>query len=350
MLIGVDAFIDKIVKPVKSKDADNNIEFFPNIKEYGEYIATKSGKSCGIEICQTIAKFGGNGPIMAVGMAAFGLSVDCIAPVGYPDIDASFTCFPENIMFHTMGDPGVTTALEFNDGKVMLNYREPLNLIDWAMLKSKIGLENIISFYTKASLIGMVNWNGMMGFNDILEGVIAEVLPKLPKESKKKILFFDMADFSGRLDIMDAIKLIESLNEHFEVILGLNENEILALYEMMVNNNERDLHKIGQELFSRISIDVLVLHTLKRAISWSCEGESEASSLYCLKPKLSTGGGDNFNAGLCLGMLLGLDLESVLYIANATSGYYVRNAQSPSIQNLIDTLENWDVLIDESAC
>jgi hypothetical protein len=251
-------------------------------------------------------------------------------------------------MFHTVGNPGVTTALEFDDGKVMLNYREPLNVIDWSMLKSKIGLNKIIDFYTKASLIGMVNWNGMMGFNDILEGIISEVLPSL--ENKKKILFFDMADFSGRLDIMDAIKLLERLNQHFEVVLGLNENEILALYKMMINNEERDLHKIGQELFSKISIDVLVLHTLKRAVAWSLEGEFEASSLYCVKPKLSTGGGDNFNAGLCLGMLLGLDLESVLYIANATSGYYVRNAQSPSLQNLIDTLENWDVLINGSAC
>lgn len=344
VLIGIDAFVDKIVKPVKSKDSDNNIEFFPNILEYGEYIVTKSGKSCGIEICQTLSKYGGNGPIMAVGMASYDVLVDCIAPVGFPDMVEEFNSLPKNVLFHTVGNPGVTTALEFDDGKVMLNYREPLNVINWAEIKNKIGIGNITQFFEKASLIGMVNWNGMMGFNDVLKGIIAEVVPSLSKE--KKIMFFDMADFSGRTDIMDAIKLLEQLNEHFRVILGLNENEMLTLYEIMINENETDLHKIGQALFSKISVDALVLHTLKNSIAWSLEGEFESSSLFCVKPKLSTGGGDNFNAGLCLGLLLGLDYEGVLYIANATSGYYVRNAKSPNMQNLIDTLDSWDSLIE----
>ena len=56
----------------------------------------------------------------------------------------------------------------------------------------------------------------------------------------------------------------------------------------------------------------------------------QVDSMFIKKPKLSTGGGDNFNAGLCFGQLAGLDFEESLYCANGTSGYYVRNAQSPT--------------------
>ena len=54
------------------------------------------------------------------------------------------------------------------------------------------------------------------------------------------------------------------------------------------------------------------------------------------QPKISTGAGDHFNAGFCLGRVLGLGLEESLCAGVATSGYYVRNAQSPTGKQLAD--------------
>ena len=47
------------------------------------------------------------------------------------------------------------------------------------------------------------------------------------------------------------------------------------------------------------------------------------------KPKITTGAGDHFNAGFCIGRLLDLGLAASLQIGVATSGYYVRHAKSP---------------------
>jgi sugar/nucleoside kinase (ribokinase family) len=67
--------------------------------------------------------------------------------------------------------------------------------------------------------------------------------------------------------------------------------------------------------------------------------ESESSTFagpFVQQPKISTGAGDHFNAGFCLGRVLGFGLQESLCVGVATSGYYVRTAQSPGAIELAD--------------
>ena len=54
------------------------------------------------------------------------------------------------------------------------------------------------------------------------------------------------------------------------------------------------------------------------------------------QPKISTGAGDHFNAGFCVGRVLGMGLEESLCVGVATSGYYVRSAESPAAKDLAE--------------
>jgi sugar/nucleoside kinase (ribokinase family) len=54
------------------------------------------------------------------------------------------------------------------------------------------------------------------------------------------------------------------------------------------------------------------------------------------QPKISTGAGDHFNAGFCLGRVLGMSVVESLCCGVGTSGYYVRSAESPSAKQLAD--------------
>ena len=56
------------------------------------------------------------------------------------------------------------------------------------------------------------------------------------------------------------------------------------------------------------------------------------------KPLISTGAGDHFNAGFCLGKLIGADNEMALQIGVGTSGYYVRIGKSPHRNELAEFL------------
>ena len=64
---------------------------------------------------------------------------------------------------------------------------------------------------------------------------------------------------------------------------------------------------------------------------------------YVEKPLITTGAGDHFNSGFCLGKTLGLDNGTSLLIGVTTSGYYVRTARSPNLEDLAQMLRNWPV-------
>lgn len=347
--IGIDAFIDKIVRVVHGKNSKNEYDFFKDITQFGNHLVSKAGKSCGIEVHERFTKLGGNAPIMANALGTLGIKVNCVGALGYPEIDPIFKELSPNCELYTFGNPGYTTALEFDDGKIMLSQRDYLHRIDWDTIKELLGINQLKAFFASSNLIGMVNWNGMIHFNQIFRGLLDEVLGGRPA-NKSQTIFFDLADFSERTreDVVEAVQLINEFNTHCKVILGLNENEAMLMYTALFPGKKMlELPALGQYIYDNLQIDCLVIHTLTDAIAYDKGGVSNAPSLFVQQPKLSTGGGDNFNAGLCFGQLIGLDLLGSLYTANATSGYYVRNAESPTVTNLIETLERWDELIEE---
>jgi hypothetical protein len=67
---------------------------------------------------------------------------------------------------------------------------------------------------------------------------------------------------------------------------------------------------------------------------------SDLNSAVCVEapytdnPQISTGAGEHFNAGFCLGRLLGCNLDANIQLGVATSGYYVREAKSPALAQL----------------
>ena len=84
-----------------------------------------------------------------------------------------------------------------------------------------------------------------------------------------------------------------------------------------------------------------MVHPVKEAAT-VCNGEYyHTLGPYEPEPKLTTGAGDNFNAGFCFGQVLGLSPKESLILGTATSGYYVRNAESPTKEKLISFLEEW---------
>ena len=97
----------------------------------------------------------------------------------------------------------------------------------------------------------------------------------------------------------------------------------------------------GESIAKKLNIYCLVVHPVKEAAA-VCNGEYyHTLGPFEPNPKLTTGAGDNFNAGFCFGQVLGLSPKESLILGTATSGYYVRNAESPNFENVIEFLSNW---------
>ncbi|HWF19552.1 MAG TPA: hypothetical protein VG754_09795, partial [Verrucomicrobiae bacterium] len=58
-------------------------------------------------------------------------------------------------------------------------------------------------------------------------------------------------------------------------------------------------------------------------------------------PLITTGAGDHFNSGFCLGKLLGFENDLCVLTGVATSGHYVRTGHSPAITDLAAMMRNW---------
>jgi sugar/nucleoside kinase (ribokinase family) len=91
----------------------------------------------------------------------------------------------------------------------------------------------------------------------------------------------------------------------------------------------------------KLKLDTVVIHPVADAACATPTGTAYAAGPYCKKPKITTGAGDHFNSGFVTARLIGLSPEAALTVAVATSGFYVRTAVSPTLDDLAEFIATW---------
>ena len=148
---------------------------------------------------------------------------------------------------------------------------------------------------------------------EIWNGLINEVLLNI-NTNFDKYIFFDLADPENRLkdDILEALSVMKKFSGN-----------------------------LIQYIAKKLDIYCLVVHPVKEAFAVCDNKLYHTLGPYEPNPKLTTGAGDNFNAGFCFGKSIGLSTQLSLVLGTATSGYYVRNSKSPTLENIINFLNDW---------
>jgi sugar/nucleoside kinase (ribokinase family) len=290
-------------------------------------------------------KLGGNGPIMADALARLGLKVTCLGAFGHPAVNPVFDAFARRVELHSVTGPGHTDALEFDDGKIMLGKMDPLKDITWATIKERFGRDNFEARFANADLVGFVNWTMVPSMSDIWETLLDEICPALALPRRK--LFIDLADPEKRTreDLQRALQLILRFEKHFDVLLGLNEKEAGQVGEALGvapgSGGPDGLKQLAAEIRRCLPVNTVVVHPAACAIEADANGVALVEGPFVERPLTTTGAGDHFNAGFCLGRLLSLDNEISLLLGVATSGHYVRTRRSPDIAAVAAMLRNW---------
>ena len=278
-------------------------------------------------------------------MAAFGAPVTYIGNLGYPNLHPVFAEFAKRATVHSIAEPGRTDALEFDDGKIMMGKHASLGEVNWENLVSRVGRDELERCFAAASLIGLQNWTMLPYMSDIWEHVLAEICPKMPAQPRHTF-FFDLADPEKRdhQDIRHAVELIGKFQKYFDVYLGLNEKESFEIGEVLgykgAHEGEEAIQAVAKFIHDKIRVSGVVVHPRAYAVAASADGIARANGPFVERPLISTGAGDHFNAGFCLGKLIGADNEVSLQLGVGTSGYYVRTAKSPSTSELADFLQS----------
>ncbi|WP_300903096.1 hypothetical protein [uncultured Clostridium sp.] len=344
-VMGFDGFVDQILHVVKTRTDANNYIRMETLKEFGDFISKAAGLSANIEFIPIKNKLGGNGPIMSNALSNYNLDVTYIGAVGEDSINKVFNEMSKKSTVINISNPGLTDAVEFLDGKLMIGKRECLKDVNWKRIKEKIGIKELTSLFSNAKLVGLENWTMLPYMTEIWNGLINEVLLNI-NTNFDKYIFFDLADPENRLkdDILEALSVMKKFSSKFKVILGLNEKEAFEIGEVLdisSKTKKLSLEDLIKSIAKKLDIYCLVVHPVKEAFAVCDNKLYHTLGPYEPNPKLTTGAGDNFNAGFCFGKSIGLSTQLSLVLGTATSGYYVRNSKSPTLENIINFLNDW---------
>ena len=334
VVVGFDGFVDSIVQPIrKNGDSSGIPKYFKTMTEFGTYIADHSRKNCSIELDTSSRRFGGNAPILANALADLGADVLC---VGTLDDDSTSDVF-QNMACRKIsyGKAGISLALEFQDGKILLGQTMPCREPAWKEIKSRA--PKIHDELTNAWLIAMVNWSELTYMDTLLSDIYRECFSGLLPE-KKKVFYFDLADVTRRSDeeILSILKLISCYAEKRYTVLGLNANEYAHICSVLGIDQQNAL---VSDLLKKYAFDEVLIHTQNSNHAYCASG---AHFQYAFNvnetPCTLTGAGDHFNAGYCAGLLLGIPPEHRLQMASVFASDYISRGETMSLEELLKSV------------
>ena len=341
-LAGFDGFIDTICHAVDKRHDARNYDRIRTLREFGERIAAAAGKSANVEIVPTLVKLGGNGPIMANALCALGLDVTYCGMTGYPNTHSVFEEFGQNAKLLPLSAPALTDAYEFDDGKLIVGKHATVAEVTYENLMNRVGEDAWFEAWEAARFVAMVNWTMLPYMTPLWKKML-----EFPATSERKTLFFDLADPEKRApaDILDALQTLANFQDNHDVILGLNEAEAIQVGETLNVStpvgevtDHGSAPELADAIRAKLEIGVVVVHPTKFAAAANAQTAVAVDGPFIAEPKISTGAGDHFNAGFCLGQLLNASLEESLQMGVGTSGYYVRSAHSPTRTELAQFL------------
>ena len=357
-VVGFDGFVDDILDAVRGRRsmAMSDYERIATIEEFAARVGAAAGVSTNIELVRRESRFGGNGPLLASGLIGLGMRTSYVGCVGdgAGGVHGLFEGFASRCArVVPIGPPGHTDALEFDDGKIMFNQTSAVQGADWSALVGAVGVAGLRELVGRATVVGIVNWSLCGGVEGIWRGLIDEVLPGLeaPPDGGRRRVFIDLSDPAKRsdADIAGCVAWLGRMNRVVPVTLGLNLAEARRVGAVLGVGAEgggagrgAGLCDLARGILDRAGVSTVVVHPREGAAG-ATRGIGGVRSCWidgpvAERPRLSTGAGDHFNAGLAAGEALGLSLPECLSVATASSGCYVRDAASPGVGRVVEML------------
>jgi hypothetical protein len=336
--VGFDGFVDEMISVVAERQNLSAFQPVPDIGTFGGLISKAAGHSSLREIVVTAVHPGGCTINLGDGLAALGVAVDAFATLGNP-VHAAFAPIVAGFRStRSWGpDPGRTLAFEFQDGKLMFSSVSPLSDFTPGHVRELLMTGDYAKACANARIIALTNWSLFPHMTGIWRLLQDEVFSQL---KHRPAFFIDLVDPSSRSssDIRAMLECLPGFSAAGTLSLGLNGNEAGILARLC---GLRDAAATPQEaveqaagLRERLRIHEVVIHQNHFAAVSSKTESASLETLYCAHPKKSTGAGDRFNAGYCLGLLLNLDARERLACGNACSSFFVHEARSATLAEL----------------
>jgi hypothetical protein len=345
VVAGLDGFVDELIEVVDERQGLDAYRPVPTIARFAQLLAAAAGRSSLREIVVKRVDPGGCAVNLGDGLAHLGVGLDYFGTLGEPHHPAFADFAAHCRSCRSLGvDPGHTLALEFHDGKYMLSSMSQLGDFTPDLLRARLADGEFARACAQAHLIALTNWTLYPHMTECWKLLQDQVFAALPQ---RPWFFIDLVDPRSRSrdDILAMLNVLSRFERFGPTILGgnLNESNVLA--------NLLDIPQVHEEgpavadqaaaLRQKLQLREVAIHCIRGGAVAADDGVAWTDGPYTPHPRKSTGAGDRYNAGYCLGRLLDLDPVSRCTLGAGSSGYFVRNAHSGTLDQIADLLQTW---------
>ena len=345
VVAGFDGFVDQLAKIVEERQDLEHYTPVPTISRFADLLGQAAGRSSLREFVVQSVDAGGCAVNLGDGIAQLGVQLDYFGTLGEP-MHPAFDAFAASCRSCTSWgrEPGFTMAMEFEDGKYMLSSVTQLADFRPDAIQGYLADGRFAEACSAAALIAITNWTLYPYMTDCWSLLQDEVFSRM---THRPWFFLDLVDPRSRSlsDIKRMLPVLSRFEESGRCVLGGNLNEANVLAGLLdvptVQAEGPEVAEQCEALRQKLQISEVAIHCISGGAVASEDGRVWIDGPYTSKPKKSTGAGDRYNAGYSLGRILDLPAQQRCLLGAASSGFFVRNARSASLDELIRFLRQW---------
>jgi len=304
--------------------------------------SVEPGNSCSIEWIKKDARAGGHTSHLGRAFYQLGFEPTLIGTYGKPP-KSIFTEELDDCTLCSLGDPSHTDAVEFKDGKLMLNDMRSLTSVNWDLVCEQISVKTLAEKIDGPATLSTGYWATMPFLPSIWHGLTNQMWPLL--NDPPRLIFIHPADIrrlsKDRLRV--GIESLSTLNDTVPVTISANRAETKAFASLggKTGSGMREQALTAKEI---LDVNQFVTHTSDRALLIEDDQISKVKTPVVEEPTLTTSAGDQFNVGFLLGQILAVDGPPSLVLGNALANWFVRYGTPPTYDELVDFLSTFDEL------
>jgi hypothetical protein len=334
VVFGFDGYLDRVRVVVADRTDPETYDRLDTLAGFRDRLdrSVEADSSLSFEWLEDGRRTGGHTCHLARAFGTWAFEPTMLGMYGDPVKDAFAAEFGEYDLT-SLGEPGVTDAVEFDDGKLMLTEIGDTMDLDWAGLDGRLGHERLAEHLDGARLLGVGYWSETPDVPDILSG-LRELWDDIPDPPGTVLVD------PGDVRKLDAERLragrdaIGALTDVTGVVVSANRAETGVLADTFAGEAERSFEAAARAVAEAVEPTWFVGHGVDRSVVVA-DGETTSVAVPAVdEPAMTTSSGDHFNAGLGLGAVAGLPPAAAVVVGNSVAGHFVRTADQPTLADV----------------
>jgi hypothetical protein len=341
-VFGFDGYVDRVRKVVDERQESEKFDGLDGLDGFSARIESSltADSSLSFEWLHEETRTGGHTCHLSRTFGKWGFDPAMFGMYGDPVLEPFRTEFDER-QLHTLGEPGHTDAIEFDERKLMFTENGDTMALDWERLRTTGERRSLTARLDGAALLGVGYWAEMPNLPDVLTG-LRNLWPSL--EDPPRTVLLDPGDVRK----LDAEQLragrdaLGQLADVTRVIITGNRAEIQYLAETYGDETPGDMIGAAGTVFDAVDAAVIVCHSPAESVVVTPDSTGSVAVPVEDDPELTTSAGDHFNAGFALALHEGVEPTAAVAVGNAVAGHFVRTTEPPTIAELRTFLREYE--------